>query len=651
VSGGPTAERPAAVSPYGWWPSPISADLVARQTIAYDAVQITAEAVYWLETRPLEGGRTVLVRWTFQGGAVDVVPAAFDVGSRVHEYGGGAYLAAESTVFVVRRDDQRLYRIDLDQDHRPQPITPMPQSPAGLRYADLRVTPDRRLLVYIREDHQSSSAVRNELAALPTDRSASPWVLTAGHDFYAAPRPSPDGHQLAWLSWDRPQMPWDGSDLWIADLHRGRLGPPQHIAGGPEESIIQPEWAPGGDLYFLSDRSGWWNLYRCRPPFEDGYVQPLVPMAAEFADPPWELDYSTYALLSDGRIVCRYRQAGIDRLAVLDSRAGQLEPLPVPFTSIKPYLRATDERLVFIGASSTALPAVVSLDLASRQPTMLAAPAEAEAVDAGYLSTPQPIEFVTSAGQTAHALYYPPANRDLTGPTDQRPPLLVQPHPGPTAEATSRLELRTQFFTSRGFAVACVNYAGSSGYGRAYRERLTGQWGILDVADCINAAHHLVANGKADPARLLIAGASAGGYTALCALAFHEVFAAGTSYFGIADLETFRQQAPRFQAHQLDRLVGPYPQAADAYRARSPLHAAGNLNRPLLLVHGRKDTVVPPAQTEAIANTLRERGIPHAYLSFPEEGHGLAAPTSIRQALEAELAFYTQTLGVTPDVP
>ena len=651
MSGASTAGRPAAVSPYGCWPSPISADLVARQTIAYDAVQVTAEAVYWLETRPLEDGRTVLVRWISQGGAADVVPAAFDVGSQVHEYGGGAYLAAEPTVFVVRRDDQRLYRIDLDRDDRPQPITPMPQSPAGLRYADLRVTPDRRLLVCIREDHQVLLAVRNELAALPTDGSSPPWVLAAGHDFYAAPRPSPDGHQLAWLSWDRPQMPWAGSDLWVADLHHGRLGSPQHIAGGPEESIIQPEWAPGGDLYFVSDRSGWWNLYRCRPPFEDGHVEPLLPMAAEFADPPWELDYSTYALLSDGRIVCRYRQTGTDHLAMLDPRTGRLDSLAVPFTSIKPYLRATGGRLVFIGASPTSAPSVVDLELANRQATVLARPAEAEAVDPAYLSRPQPIEFPTSDRQTAHALYYPPTNRDLTGPTDQRPPLLVQPHPGPTAEATSRLEWRTQFFTSRGFAVVCVNYAGSSGYGRAYRERLTGQWGILDVADCIQAAHHLTAAGKADPRWLLIAGASAGGYTALCGLAFHDLFAAGTSYFGIADLETFRQQAPRFQAHQLDRLVGPYPQAISTYRARSPLRALGNLTRPLLLVHGLKDTVVPPAQSETIANALREHGIPHAYLSFPEEGHGLGASTSIRQALEAELTFYKQTLGVTPDMP
>jgi dipeptidyl aminopeptidase/acylaminoacyl peptidase len=275
---------------------------------------------------------------------------------------------------------------------------------------------------------------------------------------------------------------------------------------------------------------------------------------------------------------------------------------------------------------------------------VLASPQQA-AVDAGYLSLPQPISFPASSGQTAHGLYFPPANRDAAGPPGDRPPLLVQPHPGPTTETTARLEWRTQFFTSRGFAVVSVNYAGSSGYGRGYRERLTGQWGVLDVADCLAAARHLTAAGKADPDRLLIAGASAGGYTALCALAFHQVFAAGTSYFGIADLATFRQQAPRFQAHQLDRLVGHWPQAAATYRARSPLHAAGGITRPLLLIHGLKDPVVPPAQAEAIANALQEHRVPHTFLPFAEEGHGLAASTSIHQALDAELAFYLRALG------
>jgi dipeptidyl aminopeptidase/acylaminoacyl peptidase len=480
---GAAPRQPLTVAPYGRWPSPISAKVVAGQAVSYDAVQVTSGAVYWLEGRPLEGGRTVLVRWTPQAGAVDAVPATFDVGSQVHEYGGGAYLAAEPILFVVRRDDQRVHRINLDRDQLPEPITPPTETPGRLRYGDLRVTADRRLLVCVREDHQATAG-GSELVALVTDGSSVPWVLAAGHDFYAAPRPSPDGRQLAWLSWDRPQMPWDGSDLWVAEFTPGgRLGTAQHVAGGPEESIVQPEWGPSGELCFVSDRSGWWNLYRCGPPIGRHQPEPLLPMAAEFADPPWELDYSTYAVLADGRIACRYRQAGTDHLAILDPRAGRLERLAVPFTSIKPYLRAAEGRLVFIGATPTARSAAISLDLANRQPIILARAEEAAAVDPGYLSLPEPIAFPTSDGQTTHALYYPPVNRDIARPADRPPPLLVQPHPGPTSETTSRLEWRTQFFTSRGFALVWVNYAGSSGYGRGYRERLTGQGGILDVAE------------------------------------------------------------------------------------------------------------------------------------------------------------------------
>jgi dipeptidyl aminopeptidase/acylaminoacyl peptidase len=633
-------EASSLAKPYGLWPSPIDAELVARQTTAYDAVHTTDEATYWLETRPSEDGRAVVVRLMNDGRAADVVPAGFDVGSRVHEYGGGAYLPVGTMLFACHQADQRLYRIEQDRD--PVPITPVPPTPASLRYADLRVTLSGALLVCVRERHQGGEVV-NELVALPADGSADPWVLASGHDFYAAPRPSPDGRRLAWLSWDRPCMPWDGADLWVADLGPdGRLGPARHVAGGPSESVVQPEWDAEGSLHFVSDRSGWWNLYRER----DGQVQPLLPMAAEFADAPWELDYSNYAFVADGRIACRYRQHGHDRLALLDPETGRLTELRIPYTSLKPYLRVMGDRLAFIGASPTASSAVATLHLPTGRINVLAG--AKVSLDPTWISLPRPIQFATQDGQRAHGLYYPPTNPEVTGPADARPPLLVQAHPGPTADAKARLDLRTQFFTSRGFAVVDVNYAGSTGYGRAYRERLTGEWGLLDVTDCLNAARHLAEIGKVDARRLVISGPSAGGFTALCALAFHDLFAAGSSAFGIVDLETFRDQAPKFQAHELDRLVGPYPQAATTYRARSPLHAADRIGSPILLLQGLDDEVVPPAQSQAMAEALTRTGTRHTYLIFSGEGHGFRRPDTIRCALEAELSLYLDALSRVP---
>jgi dipeptidyl aminopeptidase/acylaminoacyl peptidase len=464
-------------------------------------------------------------------------------------------------------------------------------------------------------------------------------VLTECAWAAARSRDSPDGRRLAWVTWDRPCMPWDGADLWVADLGPdGRLGPARHVVGGPSESVVQPEWNAEGIFCFVSDRSGWWNLYRDR----DGQVEPLLAMAAEFADAPWELDYSSYAFVADGRIACRYRQHDRDRLALLDPETGRLTELPNPYTSIKPYLRVLDDRLAFIGASPTTSSAVTTLHLPTGHLQVLAG-AEVS-LDPAWVSVPQPIQFPTQDGQTAHGLYYPPTNPEVTGPPDPRPPLLVQPHPGPTADAKARLDLRIQFFTSRGFGVLEVNYAGSTGYGRAYRERLTGQWGVLDVADCLDAARSLIQAGEVDGRLLVISGASAGGFTALCALAFHDLFAAGTSAYGIADLETFRQQAPKFQAHELDRLVGPYPQAVATYRARSPVHSAHRITSPVLLLQGLDDTVVPPTQTQLMAKALMSTGIPHRYLTFQGEGHGFRRPSSIRRALEAELSLYLDAM-------
>jgi dipeptidyl aminopeptidase/acylaminoacyl peptidase len=435
----------------------------------------------------------------------------------------------------------------------------------------------------------------------------------------------------------------EGIDLWVADFGPdGRLGPASHVAGGPHESVVQPEWNAEGILHFVSDRTGWWNLYR----EHHGQVESLLAMAAEFADAPWELDYSSYAFVGDGRLACRYRQHGRDRLGLLDPQSGRLTDLPIPYTSLKPYLRAVGDRLAFIGASPTASSALATLYVPTGRLDVLAG-AEVS-LDPAWVSVPKPIQFPARDGQAAYALYYPPTNPEVTGPPDARPPLLVQAHPGPTADAKARLDLRTQFFTSRGFAVVDVNYAGSTGYGRDYRERLTGQWGVADVSDCLDAARSLVEAGEVDERRLVISGESAGGFTALCGLASEELFAGGASWFGIADLETFRQQAPKFQAHELDRLVGPYPEAAATYRARSPVHLVDRIVRPVLLVHGLEDTVVPPMQAQVMAEALERRGVRHVLVTVPGEGHGFRRPVSIRRGVEVELSFYLEALGLAP---
>ncbi|MFN2497027.1 MAG: prolyl oligopeptidase family serine peptidase, partial [Pseudonocardiaceae bacterium] len=541
--------------PYGWWPSSIGADVVAARSTSYDAVHTTADTVAWLETRP--DGCTVVAAWTPGQGTKDATPGGFDVGTSIHAYGGGAYTYTPAGLVVVNSADQRLHMIGPDGAVRP--ITP----PGEDRYGDLRPL-DAAILICVRERPGGP----DDLVILPLDGSAPPHPVHDGHDFYAFPRASRDRRRLAWVTWDNPNLPWDGSDLWVADLLGAglgsRLGPVRHVAGGPDESVTQPEWGPDGALHFLSDRSGWWSLYRDR----DQRVESLLPRQAEFADAAWELDYSTYAFLSDGRIACRYRRHGLDYLGILDPTTAGLEPVRLPFTSIKPYLRATGDQLAFIAASPLTTPAVVTLGLSDHHLRVLAN--DDPGLHADDLSVSELLRVPATDGATVHAAYYPPTNRAVTGPAQRRPPLIVQPHPGPTSHTPLRLELRTQFFTSRGFAVATVDYRGSTGYGRAYRTALDGQWGVLDVQDCVDVAAFLAERGSVDVHRTLISGASAGGFTALRALATTDRFAAAASWYGITDLATFRAHVPRFQRHHTDHLVGPWPDAAPIYRERSP---------------------------------------------------------------------------------
>ena len=621
-------------APYGSWKSPITSKLIASGTIGLTQVEVDGDDVYWAEMRPTEGGRYVVVRRTPDGRTADVTPAAFNARTRVHEYGGGAFAVADGAVYFSNFVDQRLYR--QDRGAQPRPITPE----ADLRYADAVLDRRRGRLVCVREDHRAGHEAVNTIAAVDVAGLHQGDVLVAGNDFYSSPRLSPDGSRLAWLTWNHPNMPWDGTELWVGTLEDdGSISGAKLVAGGLDESIFQPEWSPEGVLHFVSDRSGWWNLYRWR----DGRVEPLVEMEAEFGRPQWIFGVPTYAFESAGRIVCAVGRRGTWQLVSLETASGAWQPIETPYTEIM-GLRAASGRAVFLAGAPTQEMSVVQLDLASSQAEVLRSSSDVE-VDARYLSSPESIEFPTEKGLTAHALFYLPRNGDYAAPSDGRPPLLVKSHGGPTSAVSSALNLGIQYWTSRGIAVLDVNYGGSTGYGRAYRKRLDDQWGIVDVDDCVNGARYLVERGDIDGERLAIAGGSAGGYTTLCALTFRDVFRAGASHFGVSDLEGLAKDTHKFESRYLDRLIGPYPERADLYRERSPINFSDRLSRPTIFFQGLEDKVVLPDQAERMVEALRVKGVPVAYLPFEGEQHGFRRAENIRRALDAELYFYSRVFG------
>jgi dipeptidyl aminopeptidase/acylaminoacyl peptidase len=631
------------VAPYGSWSSPISLDLVASEGgVAYGFLSAGDDGVYWLESRPEEKGRMALVFRPHDGSPVDVVPEGFNVRTRVHEYGGGAWFRDGGVVFCSNFDDSRLYRIE-ELGAEPQPITPEPAEPHALRYADGHVFADGRLIVCVRESHGEGEP-RNELVVLPTDGSAEPRVIATGRDFYAAPRPSPNGTRLVWLAWDHPHMPFEGTDLCIGDLDAdGTCANARRVAGSETESICQPEWKDG-DLYFISDRTGWSNLYVER----DGEVHALTQERAELGFPQWVFDLSRYAFLADGRIACVFIRDAIDSLELLDPERGTLERIALPYTAFySPSLRSHGNRLVFPASSPTEPNALVELDTENGATKILARSTDV-GLDERYLSTAAPISFEGTDGLTSHGFYYAPKNPDYSPPPDELPPLLVHVHGGPTAHVQTSLDLGIQFFTSRGIAVVDLNYGGSTGYGREYRDRLRGRWGEVDVEDSAAAVRYLVERGDIDPARVEIDGGSAGGYTTLLALAIRDEFAAGVSYYGVADLVTFHEDTHKFESHYDDYLVGPWPEAIDLYRERSPINQADSISRPLLLLQGLDDKVVPPAQSEVIVEALRQRGVPYAYIAFEGEGHGFRQAPNAKRALEAHLSFLAQVFGFQP---
>jgi dipeptidyl aminopeptidase/acylaminoacyl peptidase len=494
--------------------------------------------------------------------------------------------------------------------------------------------------VCIRERHPAGAEPINELVSLPADGSREPQIIAGGHDFYAYPRISPDGATVAWTQWDHPNMPWDSVELWLADLAAdGTLAGHRKIAGGPDESIFQPSWSPGGALHFVSDRTGWWNLYRV----DAGKQVALAAMEAEFGAPQWGLDVVRYCFLGDGSVACIYTQRGIDRLGVIAPGATTLREIPTPFTAFFSIAGGGNQVAVTAGGPTT-VQSVARISVPGGEVAIIKRSIDADLAP-GDLSPAQPIEFPTTGGKTAHALYYAPSNRDFKAPPGDLPPLLVISHGGPTNASTGALNLGIQFWTSRGFAVVDVNYGGSTGYGRAYRERLKGTWGITDIDDCVNAAQYLTSQRLADPARLAIRGGSAGGYTTLAALTFRKVFAAGASYYGVADLEGLAKETHKFESRYLDGLVGPYPAARDVYLERSPVHHTDQLSTPMIIFQGLEDMIVPPSQAEAMVAALERKRIPYAYLPFEHEQHGFRRAENIKRSLDAELYFYGKIFG------
>ena len=681
-------------APYGSWTSPIDARRIAEGGVGLGWPQAVDEAAYWVEMRPTEDGRYVVMRRDPEGTVGDVTPSGTNARTLVHEYGGGMYVAfrnergSESVIFSDHAD-QRLYRQDLEARaggggrsdaeaggaragggearwSTPRPITSAPPTPRAWRYADGRVTSDGRLLVCVRERHTEDGVV-NDLVALPTDGSSGPVVVAEGHDFFSAPRLSADGRRLAFVCWDHPRMPWDGTELRVAEISDdGHPGVAVTVAGGEHEAVGQPRWTSDGDLLFVSDRSGWWNLYRLDAAALDAAVReatPLAPMPAEFAKPHWVFGLGSFDLLSDGSIVAASTQDGVDHLVLVGR--DEAREVATDFT-VFDALATAGERVVVVAASPEQSWQVVLVDPCSGDVDVVRR-SRPDQIDPRFISRPEPIAFPTwyEPGSVtgplaeelahivlallAHALYFPPANPEFTAPPGERPPMLVISHGGPTGAHETNLTMDIQYWTSRGFAVVDVNYGGSTGYGRVYRERLKGNWGVVDTVDCIRAAEFLVARSDVDPARLAVRGGSAGGYTTLNALTRFDTFAAGASHFGLADLEPFVSGGThKFEERYLVGLVGPYPEAAAVYRERSPIRHVDDISCPLILFQGLEDEIVPPEQAEMIVAALASKGLPHAYLAFEGEQHGFRKAENIVRSLEAELYFYGRVFGFTP---
>ncbi|MFL0802050.1 MAG: prolyl oligopeptidase family serine peptidase [Agarilytica sp.] len=651
-------------APYGSWTSPITASLVAGKTPKLFDTLVNDNRIFWCESIAEEKGRTAIMMYDGIRHQC-VLPRPLSAKSKVHEYGGKAYAIDGNSVYFVLADDQRVYHGDMktrtaeenDKAFTPTALTP-PTNAGHTRYADLAVDRKHCRVIAVQECHDDNDPhkVENRLVAFPTNREErsdfSIQTLSEGHDFYSNPCISPCGNQLLWLTWDHPDMPWDNTQLWVADLNASGLSNTHKIVGNGDESIFQPQWSAKGDLYFVSDRNNWWNIYTIpKEALHDKHKatpQLIIRHDAEYATPQWVFGMSTYGFWDENTLLATFTQHGVWQLVKihLDKPEDQcLEIIPTGMSCIE-NVSCHHHLGVFIAASPTQAKTIFALEDNTASPLTHAD----TGITTEEYSQPQPITFPTTFGQAAHALFYPPQNTQY-GDEQHQPPLIVISHGGPTGATESSLNLKIQYWTNRGFAVADVNYRGSTGYGREYRHRLFKQWGRYDVDDVCAVVDYLSKENLIDPNKCIIKGSSAGGYTVLAALTFKDTFKAGVSLYGIGDLELLATDTHKFEARYLDKLIGPYPETADEYRARSPIHFVNQINCPLLIFQGLLDKVVPPNQAELMVSAVKQKGLPIAYVTYPNEAHGFRQFETIEHMLDAEHQFYARIFGLEFDTP
>ncbi|HAQ04066.1 MAG TPA: peptidase [Acidimicrobiaceae bacterium] len=619
----------------GTWESPITSEMLVGGAVRLGEIVTDGDDVWWAESRPDEGGRTVLVR-----NGIDQTDENINVRTLVHEYGGSAWTVRNETLVYSQYSDQRLYR--RDKSNHSIPLTPEPEIQQGCRYADGRITNNEEWYVCVRELHnKSNEEPSNEIVAVPLDGSGQIKVLVSGPDFVSSPRLSKKGDQIAWVQWNHPNMPWDDTQLCVASLKEMTLIN-QKVVKSKAESFFQPEWDDQGNLYVVSDRNNWWNLFRVDQSTNDMDLIPLTNIEAEIGLPQWVFGQSRYVFVGD-EIWLAYREAGIDNLATL-LPDGRLEKIEIDATEIESVTNYQDG----IVATVSSWKAESLVTFVNRKEIRPLSKTRDLGIDENWFPVPETFTYQTSDSEKAHALFYSPTNPEYEISEKEKPPLIVLAHGGPTAAARRQLQLSITYWTSRGFGVADVDYRGSTGYGRSFRNRLRNSWGLADVEDCVSVAKYLVEQKKVDKNKLAIKGGSAGGFTVLAALTFHDTFTAGASRYGIADLAILAKDTHKFESRYLDRLVGKWPEDEETYKQRSPIHHIEQLSTPMVILQGSEDPIVPPNQAHLMAQKLKENDIPHALIEFPDEGHGFRKAPNITKAIESELAFFSHIFDFEP---